>query len=58
MNNNDSSVPTSSSEITLIEENISAYCEPFGKALPPPESVESVIFKRKKTSFCLLNFDF
>jgi len=27
----------------LIEENISAYCEPFGKALPPQEADVSVI---------------
>jgi hypothetical protein len=32
---NDSSVATSSSEITLMEENISAYCEPFGTAVLP-----------------------
>ena len=25
----------SGSEVTLMEESISAYCEPFGKALPP-----------------------
>jgi hypothetical protein len=25
------------SEATLLEENISAYCEPFGTALPPPK---------------------
>ena len=25
----------SGSEGTLMEESISAYCEPFGKALPP-----------------------
>ena len=31
----DSSVATSSSEITLMEENISAYCEPFGTAVLP-----------------------
>ena len=37
-NNNDSSVATSSSEITLMEENISAYCEPFGTAVLPPVS--------------------
>ena len=26
---------TSGSEVTLMEESISAYCEPFGKALAP-----------------------
>jgi hypothetical protein len=30
-----SSIATSSSETTLLEENISAYCEPFGTAVPP-----------------------
>lgn len=39
-NNNDSSVATSSSEITLIEENISGYCEPFGKAVLPQDTEE------------------
>lgn len=29
------SVATSSSEMTLMEENISGYCEPFGKAVVP-----------------------
>lgn len=27
----------SGSEVTLMEESLSAYCEPFGKALPPDE---------------------
>jgi hypothetical protein len=34
-NLNDSSAGDSSSEITLMEENISAYCEPFGTAVLP-----------------------
>ena len=32
----------SGSEVTLMEESISAYCEPFGKALPPVMSSNSV----------------
>ncbi|QQP48774.1 Uncharacterized protein FKW44_009197, partial [Caligus rogercresseyi] len=29
-----------SSETTLLEESLSSYCEPFGKALPPPKEEE------------------
>ena len=32
---------SSSSEMTLMEESISSYCEPFGKALAPPLGVSS-----------------
>ena len=38
----DSSVVTSNSEITLMEENISSYCEPFGKAVLPSEDEDQV----------------
>ena len=41
-NANDASVATSGSEATLIEENISGYCEPFGKALAPKAEAEDV----------------
>lgn len=33
--------PNSSSEMTLMEESISSYCEPFGKALAPPAAHET-----------------
>ena len=32
---------TSGSEVTLMEESISAYCEPFGKALPPTTNADN-----------------
>ena len=32
------SVRSANSELTLMEESISSYCEPFGKALAPPEN--------------------
>ncbi len=45
-NNNNQSMAsiatTSGSEVTLIEESISAYMEPFGKALLPPDNENDV----------------
>ena len=40
-NSKQSSVANSSSEMTLMEESISSYCEPFGKALIPPPVISS-----------------
>ena len=38
---NSSSIATSSSEQTLLEENLSGYCEPFGKAVLVPGGAPS-----------------
>ncbi len=37
----------SSSEATLIEENLSGYCEPFGKAMKPGTKKRFAIFLRE-----------
>ena len=37
------SIATSGSEVTLMEESLGAYCEPFGKALMPPTMNDDVI---------------
>ena len=46
--NANGSIATSSSETTLLEENISGYCEPFGKAVMPSEEELEKMKKLKK----------
>ena len=42
--------PITSSQQTLVEENLAAYCEPWGAALPPtPGNRHTLTFKKLNT---------